>query len=345
MENYNMMSSNIASIEEAVSEIISVRNAEKPYDLSIGIDGVNVSDNIFHCHDTDYVLLDSAKRSLNDMFRIPPALYEQLSVPVLASVYNDLLAKKPRTSRFTIRCVKDSTGTQYIRVILQNRHGILDDGMLFPYLVKRVPADTKLVVRNLWIARTHSAMRVIMSEPLQKAGSIFGGTVRYGFDLVNSEVIPSLTWIKGIIEVEDAKGVYRHLVVPKILPAINSSDKSDIAEGMKKFFEFTNTGVDASVVESVDINRMREENTRSKMLRGMYEAKHLIRRDVQELYKFMDGSMKEENIEDAFRQDKLAISALDMSIAVADYAATMDSYLKRSQLEFVPNIWFGRVRK
>lgn len=343
METYNIHWSSLKNLNEAIDKILESRHSERPFDLSISLDDVKVEGDVFHCHDTDFILMDSAKRSLNDMLRIPMTLYEQLSPDVIAAIYNDLLRKKPKMARLTIRCVKDEKNTQYVRVILQSKHGIVDDAILFPFLLRKIPARSDLVVRHAWSARTYSAVRCVFGNVLPTSSAKAGCDVRFGFDVVNSEVIPNLTWVKGVIELTDGTGTTCHLIIPKILPSWNSSDKSDIAEGMKKFFDYNPDGVDAMTCASLGAGMM-EKTSRAKLLRNLYDAKHLIRRDVQEIYRHIDGELKDDQVDDLLRNDKTQTHPLGLAFEIGTFATNMDSYLKRSQLEFIPNIWFAKAR-
>lgn len=344
MDTYNICWNNLKSVEEAVGEILSTRNAEKPFDLSVSADDVKISGDIFHCHDTDFEMLESAKRSLNDMFRIPVSLFDQLSPEVVSVIYNDLMSKKPKMSRLTLRCIKDGQSKEYVRVVLQSKHGIVDDHILFPYILKKIPSSANLVVRHVWAARTYSAIRVIIDTPMVEASKKTGCAVKFGFDLVNSEVIPNLTWVKGVIELVNTAGTMCHLVIPKILPSWNSSDKSDIAEGMRKFFEYNPAGVDEMIVNSLGAGMM-DQTSRSRLVRNLYDAKHLIRRDVQEIYKHADGVQSEEHVDDLLRADKAQTTPFGLAFVIGSFATKMDSYLKRSQLEFIPNIWFDKAKR
>ena len=344
IDKYAIYDSGESTLPAAVKVVLENRTQQSPFELRVESCDIEVYDNVLRVDGSKdvYQMTQYAVKSLHDLLDIPQKLTEALSPSVLSAVVDNLLTNR-ETSKLVIRCGRDQGGP-FVRAILMSKYGIMDDKILFDQLGRSGIIDIAAAkVVGLWLSESVAAIRCIFPGREMDCGEY---KVYPGFDVANSELRSNNSWVKGIIHFVHEKHGKFSFISPKLLPSMQSSNRADLYSLLKQIEAMRVDDLAAEM--TVGMAGLDRKEYIGVILGKLYKDNLLSRKDVYGVYEAAGFKLAEHEtfgtIFNAAKGKEDLITYFDFTRYLLKYASTLDSYPKRSALEFIPNLFVTRPK-
>lgn len=332
------------TVPEAVGRIIDHRAEQEPFELRVEAQNVSMCDDKLEIRgfNDNYSMTQFSIRSLCNILDVPVKMCDTLSSEVLGLVITELLHSRDRL-KLLLRCGQGAAGP-WVRAVLASKHGVMDDKVLFEPLIKSNIIDCfNVKVIGFWQSDSVSAIRCIFADRELEAE---GYKVYQGFDISNSEVLPNQSWVKGVIHFVSDKEKFT-IISPKVISSMQNSNKNELLGLLKKFEKISVDSLGEILSEAMT-GLFEGKDTFGNIIEQLHKKQGLLSR--KDVYSVHEAAGYPRLVDEQFsyifsstRAESDKMTYFDFVRYLLKYAETIDSYAKRSALEFIPNLFVKKV--